>query len=260
MDSSYRVFGVRTGLITPGEPIAGRFLAALPSSGCAPLQEGDICVFAESAVATAEGRIICLEEVVPTDRAIGLANRYDIDPRVAEVVLSESDEIVGGIPGFLLSMKNGTLLPNAGVDASNAPPGYIVPLPADPDASAVRIKDQIMRTTGVPVGVLVIDSRTHPMRCGCTGVAIGAAGIPSVIDDRGRSDLFGRRLEVTRRAVADDLASAAELVMGEADEGIPAAVIRGLGLPVTEQIGIEGISAEECLFMGTLVRRKTPKK
>ncbi|MDD1718293.1 MAG: coenzyme F420-0:L-glutamate ligase [Methanoregulaceae archaeon] len=256
MNSTYRVFGVRTGLITPGESIADRFLAALPASGCGPLQEGDICVFAESAVATSEGRIICLEQVVPSDLATGLARRYDLDPRVAEVVVCESDEIVGGIPGFLLSMKNGTLLPNAGVDASNAPPGYVVPLPANPDASAAGIRDVIQAKAGVRVGVLVIDSRTHPMRCGCSGVAIGAAGIPSVLDDRGRTDLFGRRLEVTRRAVADDLASAAELVMGEADEGIPAAVIRGVGLPLTAQVGIEGIGADECLFMGIMARRR----
>jgi coenzyme F420-0:L-glutamate ligase len=173
-----------------------------------------------------------------------------MDPRTVEVVLQESDSIVGGIPGFLLCMKNGTLLPNAGVDASNAPPGCVTPLPKNPDHSALTIKNAIENQTGARIGVIIADSRTHAMRLGCSGVAIGNAGITAVIDDRGRSDLFGRKLEVTKRAVADNIASAAELVMGEADECTPAAVIRGLGMPIGDQTGIETIAAEECLFMG----------
>jgi coenzyme F420-0:L-glutamate ligase len=178
-----------------------------------------------------------------------------MDPATAEVVLRESDSIVGGISGFLLCMKGGTLLPNAGVDASNAPPGCVTPLPVNPDESARTIRQAVERATGAKIGVIIADSRTHAMRCGCSGVAIGCAGIPSVIDDRGRSDLFGRKLEVTKRAVADNIASAAELVMGEADECIPAAVIRGIGLPVSDDsIGVESIAADECLFMGVFAK------
>ncbi len=173
-----------------------------------------------------------------------------MDPRIVEVVLNESDSIVGGIPGFLLCMKEGTLLPNAGVDASNAPLGSVVPLPADPNASALRIQNEIAHKCHAHIGVIVADSRTHAMRLGCSGVAIGCAGIISVIDDRGRCDLFGRRLEVTKRAVADNIASAAELVMGEADECTPAAIIRGLGMSIGNQAGVDSIAAEECLFMG----------
>jgi coenzyme F420-0:L-glutamate ligase len=147
-------------------------------------------------------------------------------------------------------MKHGTLLPNAGVDASNAPLGCVTPLPENPDQSACAIKHAIKALTGARVGVIIADSRTHAMRRGCSGVAIGCAGITAVIDDRGRTDLFGRKLEVTQRAVADNIASAAELVMGEADECIPAAIIRGLGMPIDDQTGIESIAAEECLFMG----------
>jgi coenzyme F420-0:L-glutamate ligase/coenzyme F420-1:gamma-L-glutamate ligase len=175
-----------------------------------------------------------------------------MDPCTAEVVLRESDSVVGGIPGFLLCMKAGTLLPNAGVDASNAPPGCVTPLPKDPDRSALAIKTAIEHRYGVKVGVIIADSRTHAMRLGCSGVAIGCAGITAVIDDRGRSDLFGRKLEVTKRAVADNIVSAAELVMGEADECTPAAIIRGIGLPIGDQSGIESIAADECLFMGVL--------
>ena len=215
-------------------------------------------MFAETAVATAEGNIIDLSTITPSPRAIELGQKYQMDPCTAEVVLRESDSIVGGIPGFLLCMKAGTLLPNAGVDASNAPSGCVTPLPKNPDQSALAIKSVIERRYRVKMGVIIADSRTHAMRLGCSGVAIGCAGINAVIDDRGRSDLFGRNLEVTKRAVADNIVSAAELVMGEADECTPAAIIRGIGLPISDQVGIESIAADECLFMGVL-RNSSPE-
>ncbi len=206
---------------------------------CGGFTDGDILILAETAVATAEGNVIALASVTPSPRAQELAAQYRMDPSTVEIVLAESDSVVGGIPGFLLCMKAGTLLPNAGVDASNAPPGCVTPLPANPDASASAIKASIERECNARVGVIIADSRTHAMRLGCSGVAIGCAGIPSVIDDRGRSDLFGRKLEVTKRAVADNIASAAELVMGEADECTPAAIIRGLG----SRSGIKQVSS-----------------
>jgi len=249
MKNSYSVIGLSTGVIRPDDPFADRIIAAAQTAADG-FRDGDVLVLAETAVATAEGHVIRLDSVTPSARAEELAGKYHMDPRTVEVVLAESDEVVGGIPGFLLCMKQGTLLPNAGVDASNAPPGCIVPLPKDPDASAKRIRGEIEKQCGVSIGVLVIDSRTHAMRLGCSGVAIGCSGIDSVIDDRGRSDLFGRRLEVTKRAVADNIASAAELVMGEADECTPAVIVRGLGMPIGNQIGVGTIDADECLFMG----------
>jgi coenzyme F420-0:L-glutamate ligase/coenzyme F420-1:gamma-L-glutamate ligase len=249
MNRSFEVFGIPTGIITMGDSIADRVVAAARKA-CSGFKEGDILVLAETAVATAEGNVIALSAITPSERAQELAARYQMDPRTVEVVLQESDAIVGGIPGFLLCMKHGTLLPNAGVDASNAPLGCVTPLPKNPDHSALTIKHTIEAMTGARIGVIIADSRTHAMRRGCSGVAIGNAGITAVIDDRGRSDLFGRKLEVTQRAVADNIASAAELVMGEADECTPAAVIRGLGMPIDDQTGIESIAAEECLFMG----------
>ena len=254
MNRSFEVYGLSSGIITMGDSIADRVVAAAKQT-CSGFKDGDILVLAETAVATAEGNVITLSSITPSERAQELAAHYQMDPRTVEVVLQESDSIVGGIPGFLLCMKHGTLLPNAGVDASNAPLGCVTPLPKNPDHSALTIKHAIEDQTGARIGVIIADSRTHAMRRGCSGVAIGNAGITAVIDDRGRSDLFGRKLEVTQRAVADNIASAAELVMGEADECIPAAVIRGLGLTIDDQTGIETIAAEECLFMG--VFRKT---
>lgn len=254
MNASFSVFGLSTGIIRTGDPIADRVMAAAKKT-CGGFRDGDILVLAETAVATAEGSVIRLADITPSSRARELAAEYHMDPATVEIVLQQSDSIVGGIPGFLLCMKAGTLLPNAGVDASNAPPGCVTPLPSDPDASARRIRGEIMQRTGAGIGVIIADSRTHAMRRGCSGVAIGCAGIPSVIDDRGRSDLFGRRLEVTKRAVADNIASAAELVMGEADECTPAAVIRGTGLPVSDEYsGVESIDADECLFMGVFAK------
>ena len=255
MNSSFSVIGLSTGIIHPEDSIAARVIATAQKA-CEGFSDGDILVLAETAVATAEGNVIALASVTPSARAESLGKKYHMDPRTVEIVLAESDSVVGGIPGFLLCMKAGTLLPNAGVDASNAPTGCVTPLPKDPDASARVIQATIARECKTKVGVIIADSRTHAMRLGCSGVAIGCAGIPSVIDDRGRSDLFGRKLEVTKRAVADNIASAAELVMGEADECTPAAIIRGLGLPIGEQSGVDTIAAEECLFMGAM-RRQT---
>jgi len=251
MNDSFTVFGLKTGLIKSGDSIADCIIAAAQPA-CDGFKDGDILVLAETAVATAEGNVIPLSTITPSAWAEKLAAQYQMDPRVVEVVLQETDSVIGGITGFLLCMKNGTLLPNAGVDASNAPLGCVTPLPENPDRSALAIKKAIEIRCNAKVGVIIADSRTHAMRRGCSGVAIGAAGITAVIDDRGRSDLFGRTLEVTKRAVADNIASAAELVMGEADESTPGAVIRGLGMPIGDQTGIETISAEECLFMGLL--------
>jgi coenzyme F420-0:L-glutamate ligase/coenzyme F420-1:gamma-L-glutamate ligase len=257
MNHSFTVCGLPTGIIKSGDSITECVIAAAQQV-CSGFLDGDILVLAETAVATAEGNIITLSNIIPSAQAKELGEKYQMDPRTVEVVLRESDSIVGGIKGFLLCMKGGTLLPNAGVDASNAPPGCITPLPKNPDQSALTIKNTIKVRTGASIGVIIADSRTHAMRLGCSGVAIGSAGITAVIDDRGRSDLFGRKLEVTKRAVADNIASAAELVMGEADECIPAAIIRGLGMPVGDQTGIETIAADECLFMGVFQKTIRP--
>ena len=257
MNRSFTVCGLPTGIIKSGDSITDCIIAAARQA-CSGFLDGDILVLAETAVATAEGNVITLSTIIPSGRAKELGEKYQMDPRTVEVVLRESDSIVGGINGFLLCMKGGTLLPNAGVDASNAPPGCVTPLPKNPDQSALTIKNTIGDKTGSKIGVIIADSRTHAMRLGCSGVAIGSAGITAVIDDRGRSDLFGRKLEVTKRAVADNIASAAELVMGEADECIPAAIIRGLGMPVGDQIGIETIAADECLFMGVFQKTTRP--
>ncbi len=248
MNSSFSVQGLKTRVIKQGDNILEILLqAAEPYGG---FLEGDILVVAESALATADGNLVVLKNVHPSKESLTLSKEYNIDPAIVEVILKESDSIVGGIPGFLLCMKNGTLLPNAGIDSSNAPPGTVVRLPPDPDGSAEKLRTEILEKQDIKTGVIIIDSRTHAMRLGCGGVAIGCAGFTAVTDERGKKDLYGHELEVTKCAIADNMASAAELVMGEADECIPAAIIRGLGVNLTEDIGVETIDASECLFMG----------
>jgi len=258
MTAAFTVIGLKTPVIHTGDDMAA-ILCRAAEEIAGGFQDGDLLVIAESALATSEGRAVALASVTPGKEAVRLAAAYHMDPRVAEVVIRESDRIVGGIPGFLLCEKQGTLLPNAGVDGSNAPPGCVVPLPADPNQSATAIRSAVLAGTGARVGVLIADSRTHAMRLGCGGVAIGCAGITAVVDERGRDDLFGRKLEVTKRAIADNVVSAAELLMGEADECTPGVLVRGLGIPITDEVGIEGIAAEECLFMGAVRARNTDR-
>ena len=250
MKNSFSVYGVQTPVIHEGDDLPSIILEAAGKSTARGISDGDILVIAESPVATAEGRTVALGSVIPSQRAGELAAKYRMDPRLVEVVLGESESVVGGVAGFLLTLQQGTLLPNAGVDLSNTPEGTALPLPKDPNGSAVRIRKALEEKTGARVAVIIADSRTHAMRLGCASVAIGCAGIRAVIDERGRTDLYGRVLEVTQRAVADNIASAAVLVMGEADESVPCAIVRGLGLPIVDEVGVPSIAAEECLFMG----------
>jgi F420-0:gamma-glutamyl ligase len=157
-------------------------------------------------------------------------------------------------------MKGGTLLPNAGVDNSNAPQGCLVPLPADSNASANRIRNEIRERSRAEVGVIIADSRVHPMRSGCCGIAIGCAGISAVLDTHRRNDStennrFGKEL-----ADADCIASAAELVMGESDEGIPCAIVRGLGLPINDRSGVPVIDVNDCIFMKAVSERRESRE
>lgn len=255
MTQPFCIYPVQTRLIMPGDDITGAILLSAIENVPGGIQDEDIIVLAESAVATAENRVINLDSVNPGTEASRLAEQYRMDPRVAQLVIDESDSIVGGIDGFILSMTHGTLLPNAGIDASNAPPGTVVLLPQDPDKSAAVIRNAIKARTGKNTGIIIADSRTHAMRVGCSGVAIGVSGVQAILDERGRTDLFGKVLHVTQRAVADNIASAAELVMGEADERTPAALVRGLVLKTGDYTGIETMVPEDCLFMGTMKRR-----
>lgn len=248
----YSVYGISTPVLHTGDDIVSVCAESLANTPAKEFADGDILVLAESPLATTEGRMILLDSVTPSPAAKKYAEEYKMDARLAEVVLSESDEVVGGVPGYILARRGNLFLPNAGTDESNAPNGYVTLLPENPDASAMRIRREIRDRFNKDVAVLVIDSRTHAMRLGVSGVAIGVSGLRAITDERGKSDLFGHQLHVTRRAVGDDLASAAELLMGESDECIPAVLIRGYQYQKAESEEIASISPEEDLFLGMM--------
>ena len=220
------------------------------------LRDGDVLVVSSKFVAISEGRVVRLRTVRPGERARTLASKHHMDPRLCELVLRESDELIGGIPGFLLTSKDGLLTPNAGIDKSNIEHGSVVLYPRRPEVSAWRIRGAIEFSMGVAVGVVVCDSRLSPTRRGTTGVAVAASGIEAVIDMRGRADLFGNVLKVTAQGLADDLSSAAEVLMGESDEATPMVLVRGVKRSLVRETEYGGrrfaISTDDCVYLRSL--------
>ena len=252
--SPLEIFGIKTDLVRPGDDLAEAILRGMERADLR-LADGDILVVAESAVATAEGGVVNLSQVTPGAVACELAERYDKDAREMELIIRSSDRIIGGIPGVVLTIKDGFLYPNGGIDHSNAPPGHVVIFPKDPRRSAAELRKRLEEASGKKIGVIVGDSRTHPLRLGCVGVALACDGVVPVEDARGQKDLFGRPLMITRKAVADNLVSAAEVVMGEGDEGIPAVIVRGAPVRLPgegEDVTIPNIPPEECMYIGSL--------
>ena len=220
------------------------------------LRNGDVLVISSKFVAISEGRVVKLGTVKPGETARELASKYHMDARLCELVLRESDEVLGGIPGFLLTSKDGLLTPNAGIDKSNVRHGSVVLYPRRPETSAWRIRGALKFSRGVSIGVVICDSRLSPTRRGTTGVAVAASGIDAIVDMRGRADLFGNVLKVTAQGVADDLSSAAEILMGESDESTPMVLVRGLNKRVLEETEYPGrrfaISMDECVYLRSL--------
>ena len=213
----------------------------------AELEDGDIVVLAQKVVSKAEGRVVRLDDVEPSERARELAG--DEDPRRIEAILQESVRVVRSRPPLVIAeTRHGFICASAGVDSSNAPEeGTIVLLPVDPDASAARVRERLRDLTGRTVGVVVSDSFGRPWRAGTTDVALGAAGIRPLLDLAGQRDRAGYELRHTQIAVADEIAGAAELVMGKVDR-IPGAVLRGLDLAGEGTAQELVITAERDLF------------
>ena len=245
-----------TGLSGMPEITAGVLLAPLVLDAMARaslrLQSGDIIVVAQKIVSKAEGRTVALADVTPSPRAQTLARAADKDPRIVECMLRESRQVLRVKPGIIIvEHQLGFVMANAGIDQSNVPCAQdtVLLLPENPDASAQRLRDALRERTGVDVGVLIIDSFGRAWRHGVTGAAIGVAGMPALIDLRGHADRHGRALRVTQVAAADELAAAASLVMGQADEGIPAVLVRGFPYAQREGVAQELLRAEaEDLF------------
>lgn len=258
-NTSIQMFGIKTPIIREGDDIVRILEASFEEANLSPV-DGDILVLAESAVGTAEKRVVELADVVPGKKAQLLGEKYGIDPREMELVLGECDEIFGGVPGAALTITKGVLAPNAGIDASNAPEGHVVLLPENPKKSSERIRKRLEERYSCKLGVIIGDSRTQPLRLGCTGIALGVSGFVPVEDARGTLDIYGKPLLITYKAVADNLVSAAELLMGEAGERVPCVLIRGAPVKmVDESPDMPTISMEGCMYFGNIIRGRESK-
>lgn len=227
-------------LIRHGDNLADIIVTSLQETGI-QLQDDDILVLAQKVVSKAEGRTVNLAGVEPSQRALELAGQIEKDARIVELILRESNEVVRTRTGtIIVEHKLGFICANAGIDHSNvagegdSAEEWVLLLPQDPDLSAGRMRDEIQSKIGKQVGVLIIDSHGRAWRNGTVGVAIGVAGLPAVQDLRGKPDLFGFTLRITQVGVADELAAAASLVMGQAAEGTPVVHVRGFPYPLRD--------------------------
>ena len=214
--------------------------------------DGDILAISSKFVAMAENRVVNLSKVQLTERGKRLSRELGIAPPLAELVEQEADLVFSGVEGLALAVKDHVLTPNAGIDRTNVFPNHVILFPRHPFESAKSIRSAILKGVNRSVGVVLTDSRLMPTRLGTTGVAIAVAGIQASKDERGRKDLFGNILRVTQRAIADDISSAAQLLMGEADEGIPLVIVRGSGIEISDrEAKRDGMSVDykDCIYV-----------
>lgn len=240
-------------LVKPGDEVGGFVVDALRANAL-ELRHGDILVLAQKIISKAEARYVDLATVQPSERARQLALATGKDQRLVELILQELRRVVRYAHGVIVvEHRLGFVMANAGIDASNIDPSMgsepVLLLPADPDKSAAALRDRLVQSCNKQIGVIVSDSFGRPWRHGTVGIAIGSAGLPALIDLRGRPDLFGRNLRATESGFADEVAAAASLVMGQAAEGRPVVLVRGLTLSGAERPVAHLIrDAEEDLF------------
>jgi coenzyme F420-0:L-glutamate ligase / coenzyme F420-1:gamma-L-glutamate ligase len=217
-------------LVKPGDDLGALLIAAIRQSQINP-RDKDILIVAQKVVSKSEGRFVDLRTVQPTARAMAVAKEVRKDPRLVEVILSESRDVIRMKPNVLIvEHKLGFVMANAGVDQSNvASEGadQVLLLPRDPDTAAANLKARLDREFGVELAVIINDSFGRPWRLGVVGIALGVAGLPALVDMIGVPDLFDRKLRVTEVAIADEIAAAASLLMGQSAEGQPAVLLRG---------------------------------
>jgi coenzyme F420-0:L-glutamate ligase len=254
-----QIFGIPTKLIEQGDNLTDVILEAVEKQGL-EIEDKDLLAIASKAVAVAQSRLVKLSLIEPSEKAEMLAEKYGLEPSFVEVVLREAERVYGGVTKALLTLKNNTLVANAGVDLKNAPEGYAMLWPINPFESAEKIRKEILAKTGKRVGVLIVDSRVTPLRMGTTALAIGVAGFEPVEDCRVERDLYSKRVYITRHALADDLASAAHLVMGETNARIPVVLIRNAPVTFSEESDSNSmtIPREHCLFIQSFCARLHP--
>jgi coenzyme F420-0:L-glutamate ligase/coenzyme F420-1:gamma-L-glutamate ligase len=223
------------------------------------IEDQDIVVVASKVVSLVEGRVRKPQEVTVSKEANRLGNKFSVSPGLMQLILDESDLVVGGSSGFVLAVRKGFPCVNACIDAANAPEGSLILPPVNADESARNMRQEIRTKIGKNVAVIVADSGLLPGRRGTIGVALGFAGLNPSRNYVGKKDLYGRAFRVTYQSLVDDIASAAKLLMGEADERIPFVVVRGAPVELTnEKIGIENtlLPFDACVFMSNIIGKK----
>jgi len=250
-----RLFPVKTKIIKTGSNLVETILESLQEQSL-QLEDNDILALTSKIIAYAEGRVVKLSEITPSGKTKEIAQKFSLEPQFAELVLREADKIYGGVDKAVLALKDGVLTPNAGVDNKNAPVGYAVLWPKDVRNWVKHIKEEVERRTSKHIAVLIVDSGLIPLKVGTIGLALAVAGFKPVKDERGEKDIYGKPLVITQHAVADNIACAAHLLMGEAAEVTPLVVIRGA--PVDFDNGIYGpedmmMPFDQCVFMGVFL-------
>jgi len=245
------LFSLKLPLIKKNDPLLGLIIDTMKNENL-NLIEGDIIVIAEKVIATSQGRVIDMDEIIDvSEEAKKLSKKYDMDERYVELILRESSMILGGLTHVILAKVEDFLIANAGIDQSNAGPNKVVLLPKDLKKVSLDYREKLRKEFGVEnLGLIIADSRVQPLRKGTIGIAIATAGFEPVEDLRGEPDLFGRQMQITMRAVADDLASAAQFLLSESNQQTPVVIIRGANVEFTNnpQLTTE-MPAEECLYM-----------
>lgn len=221
------------------------------------LSEGDVFVVSSKIVSISQGRMIHLMEVNVSEEAKALSTEFGVDDRFTEIVLQEADLVLGGVPNVITTIKNGVLVAYAGADRSNVPIEFAVIWPENPPLVAESIRNHILKTRNTEIGVIISDSQVVPLRAGTYGVAIGIAGFVGMQDRRGVSDLFGKDMVVTRWNIADNLASSANLVMGETSEQTPLVLIKEAPIHLidsdpTDLTNELSMDPAECLVFGCM--------
>ncbi|UCE13628.1 MAG: coenzyme F420-0:L-glutamate ligase [Candidatus Heimdallarchaeota archaeon] len=257
-------FGVKTPLIDPSDKNIVNIMIEAFNSNNIELQDEDIIIIASKVISVIEGGQIPIKTITNVRQEAKVAAEIaGLDPRFVEVVFQEANEILGAVPGAVLALRNNIIQANAGVDQSNAGGDeFIIVLPRDPIKTAEEIRNEIFVKTDKKVGVIIADSKTHPLRKGTSGFALAVSGFNPIIDDRGTLDLYGRAMNITTRAIADNLVCGAEILLGETDQKIPIVIARGckeITFEETEKrIEIEKyndlmkISPQHCIYMGPL--------
>ncbi len=254
-------FGVQTPIINSSDKDITNILLEAIKTSKIELQDKDIIIIASKVISIIEGCQLPLNSITHVQREAEVAAKIaGLDPRFVEVVFQEADEIFGAVPGAILALRNNIIQANAGVDQSNAGGDeFLIVLPRDPFRSAEKIRKTLYAKIGQNFGIILADSKTHPLRQGTSGFALAVSGFIPLIDDRGTEDLYGRHMKITTRAIADNLVSGAEILMGETNQRVPVVVVRGCNvITFQEEEDIEKnndlmkISPQNCIYMGPL--------